>query len=283
MSGPRPLCPKIILAPPCGSASRACQIPLKRKFGSKRNGPRPLRTDQFPNGIQNLSPSELSRVSLANQLYHLTAKLVKWAVEFGCIFVVENPQFSLFWATTFWTEVAHLAMYSIFHSCQYGGLRKKKTVLAFNADEFLAVSAMCPGQSSRHKHARWGLNATNGFATADETAYPMGLARLIAVVFTRVLLRCGIAPLADTLEQLQPCSLQAFQKIRASVGQQARSSRIPPLVRTNNVSKFKDPSPVCQSFQFCKERKMMFCWYKNPSNGCTKGPDSLLLNTFPLR
>ena len=106
---------------------------------------------------------------------------------------------------------------------------------------------------------------------------------LIAVVFTRVLLRCGIAPLADTLEQVQPCSLQAFQKIRASVGQQARSSRIPPLVRTNNVSKFKDPSPVCQSFQFCKERKMMFCWYKNPSNGCTKGPDSLLLNTFPLR
>ena len=26
---------------------------------------------------------------------------------------------------------------------------------------------------------------------------------------------------------------------------------------------------------------MMFCWYKNTSNGCTKGPDSLLLNTFP--
>jgi hypothetical protein len=136
----------IFLAPPCGSASRARQIPLKRKFGSKRNGPRPLRTDQFPNGIPNLNPSELSRVSLANQLYHLTAKLVKWAVEFGIIFVVENPQFSLFWATTFWTEVAHLAMYSILHSCQYGGLRKKKTMLAFNADEFLPVSAMCPGQ-----------------------------------------------------------------------------------------------------------------------------------------
>ena len=220
----------IFLAPPCGSASRACQIPLKRKFGSKRNGPRPLRTDQFPNGIQNLSPSELSRVSLANQLYHLTAKLVKWAVEFGCIFVVENPQFSLFWATTFWTEVAHLAMYSIFHSCQYGGL-------------ILAVSAMCPGQSSRHKHARWGLNATNGFATADETAYPMGLARLIAVVFTRVLLRCGIAPLADTLEQVQPCSLQALQKIRASVGQQSRSSRLPPpLVRTYK-QRFKIQGP----------------------------------------
>lgn len=46
--------------------------------------------------------------------------------------------------------------------------------------------------------------------TVDETAYPMGFARLIAVVFTRVLLRCGIALLADTLEQVQPCSLQAL-------------------------------------------------------------------------
>ena len=64
-------------------------------------GPRPLRTDQFPNGIQGLSPSELSRLSLANKLYHLTAKPVRWACDVGCIFVVDGPQFSLFWAATF--------------------------------------------------------------------------------------------------------------------------------------------------------------------------------------
>ena len=75
-------------------------------------------------------------------------------------------------------------------------------MLAFNAAKFLAVSAMCPGQSSKHKHARWGLNSTNGFATADETAYPTGLAKLIAVVFTRTLLRLHILPLPDTLEQV---------------------------------------------------------------------------------
>jgi hypothetical protein len=34
----------VFLAPPCGSASRARQIPLKkRKFGGNRHGPRPLR------------------------------------------------------------------------------------------------------------------------------------------------------------------------------------------------------------------------------------------------
>ena len=57
-----------------------------------RKQARPLRSDQFPNGLPNLTPSELGRVSLANQMYHFTAKVVKWAVEVGCIFVVENPQ-----------------------------------------------------------------------------------------------------------------------------------------------------------------------------------------------
>ena len=163
-------------------------------------------------------------------------------------------------------------MYSVFHSCQYGGLRKKKTMLAFNADEFLAVSAMCPGQSSRHKHARWGLNATNGFATADETAYPMGLARLIAVVFTRVLLRCGIHPLADTLEQVQPCSLQALQKIRASVGHQARSSRIPPLVRTYKQRfKIQGPKSVLPKFSVLQRTKTDVLLVQEPKQWLPKG------------
>ena len=79
----------VFLAPPCGSASRARQIPLKkRKFG----GNRLLHSGQISFQTPNLTPSELGRVSLANQLYHLTAKVVKWAVEVGCIFVVENPQ-----------------------------------------------------------------------------------------------------------------------------------------------------------------------------------------------
>ena len=250
----------IFLAPPCGSASRARQIPLKKRFGQQRigHGPRPLRSDRFPNGLPNLTTSELSRVSLANanKLYHLTGKLVRWACEVGCIFVVENPQFSWFWATTFWTEVAHLALYSIFHSCQYGGSRKKKTMLAFNAAEFLAVSALCPGQSRTHRHAQWGLNATNGFATADETAYPMGLARFLAIIFTKVLLNLNIKPLPDTLEQIQSCSLQALQKMRATVGQQGRASKMPPLVRTYKQQlKIQGPRAILPQFSVLQRTK----------------------------
>ena len=168
-----------------------------------QHGPRPLRSDDCPNGLPNLTDSEMSRISISNQLYFLTAKLVRWATEHGVIFVVENPQFSLFWATTFWTEVAHLAMYSVFHTCQYGRIRKKKTMFAFDAVEFGAISAKCPGQKSRHKHAPWGIKShTSTFATADESAYSMGLAKLIAICFVRVLLRVGIQVPPDRLEDL---------------------------------------------------------------------------------
>ena len=268
----------IFLAPPCGSASRARQIPLKRKFGATKKGPRLLRTDVFPNGIPNMNPSELSRVSLANKLYYLTAKLVKWAVEQGCIFVVENPQFSLFWATSFWTEVAHLAMYSVFHSCQYGSKRKKKTMLAFNSPEFAVISARCPGQSAKHKHAQWGINSQNGFATAEETAYPMGLARLIAVVFVRILLKHGISPLPDSLEQVQQCSLQSLQRMRASTGQQSRSSRIPPLVPTyKNRFKLKGPKSKLPAFKILQRTKEDVTLANNPLQLLPKGSRLLAL------
>jgi predicted membrane protein len=45
------------------------------------------------------------KVCQANKLYHLTAKLIQWAVGTGCIFYVENPQYSFFWQTTFILEV----------------------------------------------------------------------------------------------------------------------------------------------------------------------------------
>ena len=145
--------------------------------------------------------------------------------------------------------MAHLSMHFVFHACQYGGLRKKKTMLAFNALEFLAVSAMCPGQNSKHSHARWGLNRSSTCATADETAYPMGSAKILASVFTRVLLRCRIAPLPDALEQVQTCFLQALQKMRVTVGQQSRASRMPPLVRTyKNRFKIKGPKSRLPNF-----------------------------------
>ena len=280
----------VFLAPPCGSASRARQIPLKKRllrrsyrFNHAAHGPRPLRSDRHPNGLPNLTFSENSRITIANKLYHLTAKVVQWANDVGCVFCVENPQYSLFWATTFWTSVAHLCMYTVFHSCQYGSLRKKKTMLAFNAAEFLAISARCPGQNSRHKHARWGLNrATNGFATAEETVYPMGLARIIAVIFVRIFTQCGVPATPETLDQLHPESLQSLQRMRAQVGQQSRASKMPPLVRTYKTKFFlQGPKSKLPSLPVFHRLRQPLQFLDEPIQMLPKGAKLLSLQHIP--
>ena len=216
----------IFLAPPCGSAS------LRGRKGV-RSGPRPLRDDDHPNGRPNLTMQEKQRVSRANKLYHLTAALAEWAVAEGCLFCVENPQYSLFWATTFWTTVAAKFTYTIFHSCQYGSSRQKKTMLAHNHPAFKAINAKCAGQNSKHKHAAWGVDSkTKKFATSEETAYPMGLAKMIANCFVVALQARGVKMPEQTMLEVDDLSLGYLQKLRATAGVQPRASRIPPLVPT---------------------------------------------------
>ena len=71
---PNPYVVGIFLAPPCGSASRARSIPLKRKSPGDPPAPRPLRGNAFPNGLRFLSFVDKMKISKANKLYHLTAK-----------------------------------------------------------------------------------------------------------------------------------------------------------------------------------------------------------------
>ena len=106
-------------------------------------------------------------------------------------------------------------------------------MFAFNIAEFHAINATCRGQNSKHKHAAWGYNRKiKLFATAEETAYLMGLSKMIAMVIVRCLIRLGIQANPETLDAVQPVSLQALQKMRAVAGAQSRSSKIPALVPT---------------------------------------------------
>ena len=60
---------------------------------------------------------------------------------------------------------------------QRGSRRPKRTMLAFNMEEFAIINKRCDGVTSTHRHDRWGLDhAANRFATAMETAYPLPLA-----------------------------------------------------------------------------------------------------------
>ena len=158
----------ISLAPPCGSASRARSIPVKGKQPGDPEPPRPLRPNQYPNGLPFLCFVDRLKISKANKLYHLTAKLIQWAVEEDCLFVAENPQFSFFWQTSFIQAVVGLMDFRVFQSCQYGSSRPKRTMLGFNAEEFQCLNKMCPGVSKTHKHEKWGLSPfTNQFTPSS--------------------------------------------------------------------------------------------------------------------
>ena len=221
----------IFMAPPCGSASRARSIPLKRKRPG--NAPRPLRSDACPNGLPGLNFSDRMKISKANRLYSLTAQLVKWAHEVGVLFCIENPQFSHFWATTFMQDVLPFLKFTVFHSCQYGSSRMKRTMLAFNASEFYAINKCCQGVSKIHKHAKWGVDPTSKtFATSLETAYPMPLARSIASQFVLALSNLGIRAAPELLNEVTSLDNVFLPALRAQAGQQPRVSKLPPLIPT---------------------------------------------------
>ena len=212
-------------------------------------------------------------------LFFLTAQIVQWAVENGVIVCVWKIRSSVCFGPRPFGNKLHIFGIFCFHSCQYGSLRQKKTMFAFTIAEFHANQCHLQGQNSKHKHAAWGYNRkTKSFATAEETAYPMGLSKMIAMVIVRCLIRMGIKTNLETLDAIQPVSLQALQKMRAATGTQSRSSKTP------------TPVPPIRHVLGWLDVKMTFLKYIS-FNGCVmmspfpqiqckfypKGPNSLQL------
>ena len=80
------------LAPPCGTSSRAREIPLLWE-----DEPRPLRSVECPEGLPGLGPSDAERAAKANELYRLTARIWDFCCENGIVVIIENPYRSFFW------------------------------------------------------------------------------------------------------------------------------------------------------------------------------------------
>ena len=155
----------VALAPPCGTASRAREIP---------GGPPPLRTDNYPDGLPGLSGISASRVASANSLYAFCARVVQAAEQQGLPWVIENPTNSLFWSTSFWASVASLEhIVADLQACAFGGSRPKWTRLVGNFTQLQALARSCPGCVA---HAPWGRRVDGSWSTAEEAAYGFGLA-----------------------------------------------------------------------------------------------------------
>ena len=84
-------------APSCGTASRARERPLR----GERNPPKPLRSDDQPDGLDDLSEIDQRRVNEANQSYQAMVILASLLLSLGISISIENPINSIFWLTSF--------------------------------------------------------------------------------------------------------------------------------------------------------------------------------------
>lgn len=172
------------MGPPCGTSSRARNIPIKRKIrraGAPR--PKPLRSDVYPDGFPWLTGLAKTKVSKANFLYLFCSKVVDQCEKYKVLFTIENPERSFFWATTFMQR--HVACHHLWviDACEYGSEYRKGTAFLAN----FTPSRLNKRCSGNHTHKTWKIEQDSEgnwkFDTSAEAEYPRELAKSIAVSF----------------------------------------------------------------------------------------------------
>eukprot|EP00435_Cladocopium_sp_Y103_P048940 s2442_g14.t1 len=212
----------VMLAPPCGTSSRAREIPVFES-GRKRAAPRPLRSKQWPNGIPSLRGVSALKVKLANKLYAFARRVIDTCVRLNIPFICENPQRSWMWATTFFQDLPDICRFQCIHSCMYGGQRLKKTALLLNF-EANNLKLTCNG---RHQHLPWGktLSPHTGetvFSTSTEAEYPWPLCKQLALAFAEQMRAVG--------KSLEPATMSMDVSQRVGAGNQPRGKLSPLLL-----------------------------------------------------
>ena len=179
-----PQCLALHCGVPCGTSSRAREI--------NNGGPRPLRSDSFPEGIPGLTQAESARVCKANSIYSFACCIIL-CVLLGVHWSIEQPLRSIFWLTKYWRQVLqHVVPYEvIFHSCMFGGMRPKATKIMTSMVQLCALSRSC---DHSHPHLAWGKSPSGSWATSSEVEYPHGLCKAWADILVETLQREGRTP-----------------------------------------------------------------------------------------
>ena len=179
------------LSPPCGTASRAREIPLKGKDFQ----PRPLRSSEHPLGLPTLEGIDKERVAKANILYKFSIALCFFLLSHCRVFFLENPTNSYFWEIPFVIPLLEhkLIFVADFQACVWGSKRPKWTRIISNHPAILQLCGTCPGD---HVHLPWGYTIRDGkqaFATSEEAAFPDALCSQLADISVSIAVDLGFA------------------------------------------------------------------------------------------
>ena len=218
------------IAPACGTASRAREKPNRTLEKAGYRVPKPCRSDQYPLGLPNLQGLDKTRTEAANEVYKVTAELVRMVPKLGVVCTIENPSNSLFWKVPYIADmICDLGGYDlVFDSCCHGGSRKKSTKFWCTHDWFLGLAATCPGNDS-HFHKSWAPTVVDGvvqYPTAEEAAYPELLCQRLAESFRAALLDLGVVDV-DNFETQQ--QVEQTPMHRLIMGALPRGKKYKPL------------------------------------------------------
>ena len=186
----------ICAAMDCSTKSRAREIP--RVFDDGRPAPRPLRSEEFPEGLPGLSPSQQSRVDTDNKATAFLLDQIQQLALRGGGSVRENPWRSLHWflsqeqammASGLWQDKRYSA-------CCRMGARAKSQCLRHNLDEI----SQWPVLDCHHYHdpSEWDPYTLDGqrvYPSHEEAEYTAPLAFAIAVAASWWAARVGKAKL----------------------------------------------------------------------------------------
>ena len=213
----------VMLAPPCGTSSRARNIPIRTAKGRRKGGPPPLRSLAYPEGLPDLVGVNRTRVRLANKLYKFCRDLMDLCHGLDVLFIVENPQSSLMWSTKWFQNLPETFIWHVVHACMYGSKRLKKTGLLIN---FYAPNLRQQCDNS-HQHLPWTHSlqvdpVTNRkvqvFDTASEAEYPKLFCDALAIAFTMELQTRGLSWNLEPSLQANAAYLANFKQPRGARG-----------------------------------------------------------------
>ena len=185
------------LGAPCGTASRARELPISSSLRAQGvPQPPPLRSAQHPLGLPNLSDYNQAKVDAANVLYELVVDILVFCHRAQIVISIENPLRSWLWTAMVaivrgrddsLAATAYNALHLVsFHSCCHGSTRRKQTGWLSTKDVFNPLQATCVYD---HPHEPFNVSLRNSqwmFATSLEAAYPRLLAQRAAACLVHV-------------------------------------------------------------------------------------------------
>ena len=193
--------------------------------------PKPLRSNDSPEGLESLTGVDYLRVQAANALYCRACKIFKRCSELGKVVTLENPSNSYFWITVWWLQVQqNLQTFATdFQVCMYGGSRPKWTKIAANFEAIKNLDIAC---DHSHQHAAWGKTFDSEgkqvWATSTEAQYPRKMCVALTTCVIQLLQELGVEMPPTSLSDNSAAS--SSQTSRVATHLQPSRKRLPPFV-----------------------------------------------------